>query len=81
MQFTGTILEVTSGNYKDNDWAKVIIKSDDVANGKMLTYKCHVKSFDTVNDIIEKEGHNCVIQLGIFSDGDKNAIVKVIGLD
>jgi len=74
----GYLLEVTTGTYEGNDWAKVKIRSAEIAENKILTYKVDVKKTGDVNKYLDKE---CNFTFEVVRGKDDTAVLKVTSVE
>lgn len=73
------VLEVASGTFQGNDWAKVKARSEEVAGNQIVSMKVDLKkvSLEELNKVLDKQ----VTFTLALSKGDKDSLVlKVVKL-
>jgi len=73
------ILEVTSGTYEGNDWAKIKARSHDVANNQIVSIKVDLKQV-SLSELQDKLDTECGLTFSLFKGDKDSLVVKVVSV-
>lgn len=76
-ELSGTLLEISKGEYQGNPYASIKLRSDDIADGQILKYKVDIKQVD-VNSLQAFRDKKVKCAVGIVKGANDSATLKVV---
>lgn len=76
-ELKGKVLEFTKGTFEGNDWAHIKVRSNDIADNKILVYSVDVKKAGDVSGFLDKD---VIVKLILAKGASDKAVLKVVQL-